>query len=331
MITVSNHAMISENLRISIINKRLKEIEKEKMVLIEEKKQLTASITVNVNHKLTPKEKVALFRLLFKGRIDVYAKRWENKQQRSGYSPACDNEWVRGLCNKPKIKCGDCHAQRFKAITEQVIYDHLSGKHVMGVYPLLPDNTCYFLAMDFDKDDWQEATQAVMQVCMNNNIQCAVEISRSSQGAHLWMFFSEPIHASKARQLGFLLLDCAMEQYSHLSFDSYDRLFPNQNEIPEGGFGNLIALPLQYQARLSGGSVFVNEAFEAYKNQWYFLSQIQKHSEQSIDKIIQSLEGNVDKLKPWEKSVKPTHVNLPKKVILTLANHIYIEVFDLPV
>jgi hypothetical protein len=113
----------------------------------------------------TTEQKIAIFRRLFRGRTDVYPVRWENKQGKSGYSPACANEWRPGICNKPRIKCGDCNNRLFLPITEQTIYNHLAGKHTIGVYPLMTDESCYFLAVDFDEADWRSDALAFIRSC----------------------------------------------------------------------------------------------------------------------------------------------------------------------
>ncbi len=278
---------------------------------------------------------------LFKGRTDVFANRWQNTQGRSGYSVACDNEWVPKICHKPKVKCMDCANQRFKPINEQVIYQHLAGKKVIGLYPLLQNNSCHLIAADFDRSDWKEAITATAKSCVELNIPYLVEISQSGQGAHLWVFFSESVPAKDARLLGFSILDKAMESYPNLSFDSYDRLFPNQDLMPEGGFGNLIALPMQLQARKKGYTEFVDGQLRPHENQWRLLSEVSSVSPKKLyetltraapktvnDELNQS--GN---LLPWEYSAKTVvekiqHV--PTAVTITLANHIYLKIDDLP-
>ena len=174
-----------------------------------------------------------------------------------------------------------------------MIYDHLSGKQVIGLYPLLTDNTCHLLVADFDKSDWQDSVKAMTQACLQSSIPHAVEISRSGNGAHIWIFFSEPVLAQDARLLGFGLLDKAMEIHPNLSFESYDRLFPNQDLMPEGGFGNLIALPLQYQDRQQGNSQFVDNKLIPYPDQWHFLSQIKKLSSKQLNKLLAQLTPSI--------------------------------------
>ncbi len=231
-------------------------------------------LTPAVSDSFSPEQKIEIFKSLFRGRTDIFANRWQNQQGRSGYSVACNNEWVKGICNKPRIKCLDCNHRQFSKLTDKIIYRHLAGQQVVGLYPLLHDNTCYLLAADFDKGSWQDEVKAVSRACTEYGVHHAVEISRSGNGAHLWIFFDNKVPANEARLLGFGLLDKAMEIYPNLLFDSYDRLFPNQDILPEGGFGNLIALPLQREARQAGNSFFVDAELNVIEDQWQHLSQI---------------------------------------------------------
>jgi len=304
------------NTELKEIEIRLKEIEEEKQQLLH-RQELLNDLRLQVKpsaNSLHTDQKVLLFQSLFKGRADIFANRWQNKQGRSGYSVACHNEWVPGKCNKPKVKCSECTHRRYKALDKQVIYEHLSGKKVIGLYPLLEGNTCYLLAADFDKTDWQSAVQAMAKACNEYHLPHALEISRSGNGAHLWVFFSEAVQAKDARALGFGLLDKAMDIYPSISFESYDRLFPNQDIMPEGGFGNLIALPLQYQARQAGNSLFVDDQLKPYSDQWTFLSQLESLSGSQLNKILKSINpGNMNsmaEIKPWEQGtvIKPIRI-----------------------
>ncbi|MBS0468127.1 MAG: DEAD/DEAH box helicase, partial [Proteobacteria bacterium] len=203
--------------------------------------------------RLSTAEKVALFRRLFRGRTDIYPVRWESKTTgKSGYAPACANEWRAGLCEKPRVKCGDCSNRLLIPLSDAVIYDHLAGKHIVGVYPLLEDDTCYFLAADFDEADWRDDAQAFMQSCEELGVPAALEISRSGKGAHAWVFFACRVIARDARRLGTAIISHTCSRTRQLKLESYDRLFPNQDTMPKGGFGNLIALPLQKWPRESG-------------------------------------------------------------------------------
>jgi hypothetical protein len=150
---------------------------------------------------LTTGEKVTLFRRLFRGRTDVYPVRWESKAGKSGYSPACANEWRAGICEKPRIKCSDCGHRQLVPMADQAIYDHLAGRHTVGVYPLLGDDSCYLLAVDFDDADWQTDAQAFIQSCRELGVPAALEISRSGNGAHAWVFFASKVMARDARRL----------------------------------------------------------------------------------------------------------------------------------
>ena len=232
-------------------------------------------------------DKVAIFRHLFRGRTDVYPIRWESRTSgKSGYSPACANEWRAGVCDKPRIKCGDCGNRLLVPLIDSVIYDHLSGEHTVGVYPLLEDDCCYFLAVDFDDEQWQDDARAFMKSCDELGVPCALEISRSGQGAHAWVFFESRVSARDARRLGTALISHTCARTRQLKLASYDRLFPNQDSMPKGGFGNLIALPLQKRPRESGRSVFVNADLQPYADQWAFLAAIEPMAVRDIEPTV---------------------------------------------
>jgi len=243
---------------------------------------------IEINNYSPADIKIALFRSLFKGREDVYVKRFESKKTKnSGYSPVCRNEWVRGICEKPRTKCGGCTQRSFEPVTDDVIRNHLTGSIVMGVYPLLTDETCHFLAIDFDKEMWQEDVQAFMDTCRLEGIPASLERSRSGNGAHIWIFFDKPIPASKARKLGSFLMTRTLDTRPEIGLDSFDRFFPNQDTMPKGGFGNLIALPLQKAARDKNHSLFLNGDMTPYTDQWSFLASIKRTDENKLDYIIQ--------------------------------------------
>ena len=254
--------------------------------------------------------KLALFRALFRGRDDVYAVRWQNKVGRSGYAPACAHEWDRALCGKPKVKCADCPSRALLPLTDEVIRDHLTGRHTVGVYPLLPDETCRLLALDFDKAEWRQDVPAFTGVCARLGVPAYVEISRSGEGAHVWVFFAEAIDAARARRLGSALLTRTTAQRHEVGLDSYDRLFPGQDTLPKGGFGNLIALPLQRQPRDEGKSVFVDADFQPAPDQWRLLSGVTRMSAADVGRSLEKAMGGADALgerialddgadKPW--------------------------------
>jgi len=295
--------------------------------------------------RLSTTEKVALFRRLFHGRTDVYPVRWESKTTgKSGYAPACANEWRAGVCEKPRIKCGDCGNRLLIPLSDSVIYDHLAGEHTVGVYPLLEDDTCYFLAVDFDEAEWREDARAFAQSCDELGVPAALEISRSGQGAHAWIFFSARVSARDVRRLGAAIISHACSRTRQLKLESYDRLFPNQDTMPKGGFGNLIALPLQKRPRENGCSVFVDADLNPHQDQWAFLAAIEPMAPHDIEPTILRATGGVhpldvtfiddeDLATPWKRhttSTKKLAGQMPESLVVTLANLIYFEKAQLP-
>lgn len=288
-------------------------------------------------------ERLRLFQSLFKGREDVFARRWFSKTTgKSGYQPVCINEWKQGICDKKKYRCVICANRNFAPLTTQDMYRHLEGKDeyccdVVGLYAIMQDNNCAFLCADFDdkncKYGYKEDVLAYVGVCREWLIPYAIERSRSGNGAHVWIFFEAPLPASKARRLGNAILTEAMTRNGQMSFNSYDRFFPNQDYLPEGGFGNLVALPLQGQARRKQNSVFVDNDFLVYKDQWAFLYNLKKIQESTIDQLLRlHYQEELGKLsmssesKPW---VTPLPQNITQedfhaKVEIIKANKLYI-------
>jgi superfamily II DNA or RNA helicase/very-short-patch-repair endonuclease len=308
-----------------------------------------------IDHRSPVEAKIGLFRSLFRGREDVYARRFESRKTgKHGYAPACANEWVRGVCEKPRVKCAECPHRRFLPLTDDVIRWHLSGvdadgePFVAGVYPLLPDETCWFLAVDFDKSGWREDAAACLETCRCLGLPAGLERSRSGQGAHLWLLFEEPISAALARRLGSHVLTETMERRPELGLDSYDRLFPNQDTMPQGGFGNLIALPLQKAPRDHGNSVFVDDGLDPWADQWAYLASLRRVARELIERTVQEAErgGRVlgvrlpaqedDEQEPWNmppsrsSRTPPIIGPLPEAVELVLGNQVYIAKEGLP-
>jgi hypothetical protein len=210
----------------------------------------------------TPEEKISLFRNLFRGREDVFATRWEGQGGKSGYSPAGIMDWRAVHVARPEERKKVARKTRMlQPLTDDAIRNHLTGKQTVGIYPLLPDDTCCFLAVDFDKKSWLADATAFVATCKRFQVPSAVERSRSGNGAHVWIFFDRPVSAADARRLGCSLLTRTMENRHEIGLGSYDRFFPNQDTMPKGGFGNLIALPLQKRPRELGNSVFLDELF----------------------------------------------------------------------
>ena len=309
----------------------------------------------DINHLSTPDDKIRLFRSLFRGREDVYARRFESRRSgKTGYAPACSNEWVTGVCEKPKIKCAQCRHRRFLAVTDDVIASHLSGRDstgrdfVMGVYPMFLDETCHFLAADFDKQHWCDDVGAVIETCNQLGLPVAVERSRSGNGGHVWLFFDEAVPAFLARKLGAHILTETMERRPEIGLDSYDRFFPNQDTLPRGGFGNLIALPLQKLARGVGNSVFLDDSLVPHSDQWAFLSNLQKISRETVEQIVNDAERRgrvvgvrlelpkIDDPEPWalqpsrRRKEPPIVGPLPKQLKFVLSDGVYIPKQDLP-
>lgn len=300
------------------------------------------SPTTKVHAKSSSQEKIALFLELFHGRDDVYAKRWYNyKTQKSGYTPACRNEWAHGVCDKKKVRCPDCPNREFSSLTPEIIRAHLIGRDdfcrdVVGIYPLLPDDMTWLLCADFDDGNWQADVHAFREAARALGLTPAVERSRSGEGAHVWFFFAEPVPAADARKLGSFLLTRAMAKRHELSFRSYDRLFPSQDTMPKGGFGNLIALPFQGQAQKKGNSLFIDEHYTPYPDQWAFLSALPRITEAELEKVLSAFRSDSDtgtladsKAKPWERTSKQetalTISDFPPTVSLTLADRLYVE------
>jgi superfamily II DNA or RNA helicase/very-short-patch-repair endonuclease len=302
-----------------------------------------------VHHYSSAEAKIALFRSLFRGRDDVYPRRFQSRRSgKSGYTPACANEWAPGVCEKPKIKCAECPQRRFLPVTDDAIRWHLSGRDaegrdfVMGVYPMLQDETCFFLAADFDKAHWQEDAAAILQTCRRMNLPALLERSRSGNGGHLWLFFEEAVSATLARRLGSHILTETMERRPDIGLDSYDRFFPNQDTLPQGGFGNLIALPLQKQPRELGNSVFLDEQRLPYPDQWAFLSAVRKVDLADAEEIVRDAErrGRIVGVRiplaeeqdgePWAMPPSRRRAEvaiagpLPKSIELTLGDQIYV-------
>jgi len=300
-----------------------------------------------LNNNSSPEIKITLFRSLFRGREDVYATRFESRKTgKPGYHPACRNEWVKGICEKSRTKCGSCNQHSFEPVTDNVIKNHLTGSIVMGVYPLLLNETCHFLAIDFDKESWREDARAFMDTCRLEEIPASLERSRSGNGGHIWIFYDKPVPAAKARKLGSFLMTRTLDTRPEISLNSFDRFFPNQDTMPKCGFGNLIALPLQKNAREKNHSVFLDDNMVPYADQWRFLASIKRMDENKLDYIIKNAIQHEellpvvfdpievdDEAKPWQKksNILP-RINepLPQKVEIMLAEQLYANHTGLP-
>jgi superfamily II DNA or RNA helicase len=353
------------------IQERLKTVQEECRRLREENANLLAMLGINQSPPIepvpqavpvpnlssttrsgvcTPEEKISLFRNLFRGREDVFAIRWEGKGGKSGYSPAGITDWRAIHVARPEERKKVARKTRIlQPLTDDAIRNHLTGKQTVGIYPLLPDDTCWFLAVDFDKKSWLADAAAFVATCKRFQVPSAVERSRSGNGAHVWIFFDRPVSAADARRLGCSLLTRTMENRHEIGLDSYDRLFPNQDTMPKGGFGNLIALPLQKRPREQGNSVFLDELFQPHPEQWRFLESVQRMPIDQLARITCAIapDGNPvgvhlhlpdedEGEAPWlwrpSRQQKERQITglLPPNVRVVASNLIYIEKEGLP-
>jgi superfamily II DNA or RNA helicase len=351
--------------QIQRLQERLRQLARERVEIEREISGLIAEESQGVLHE-TPaapligmqvydnRAKVKLFRNLFRGRTDVFPLRWENiGASKSGYAPACANEWKRGLCEKPRVKCSACPNQAFIPVTDQVVANHLRGQghgggaYVAGVYPVLPDDTSWFLAADFDEAEWRRDVKAFAQTCRAWDVPVAVERSRSGNGAHAWIFFAEPVSASLARRLGSALITETLDRTPDVGFASYDRLFPSQDTVPSGGFGNLIALPLQGLSRQAGNSVFLDDDLEPYHDQWAYIAGIRRLKTQILEALVDAASAagrilgvrapvDAEDEEPWlappSRRRSPPMISgaLPVSLSMVMADQLYIPRKELP-
>lgn len=337
---------------------KLKAIESQVNSLNEQKRKITAKLN-NINKssfcnspqassEISTIEKINLFRSLFKGRNDVYPRFWvSRKTGKSGYNPVCKNEWIPRICQKPIIKCSECANRELLPLDDEVIRKHLIGAHISGIYPILQDETCYFLAVDFDKEGWKDNVFAFKDTCIQEGIPVAIERSRSGNGAHAWIFFEENIPAEVARRMGSFLITKTMSKRYQLSMKSYDRLFPNQDTLPRGGFGNLIALPFQKSAAKIGNTLFIDNNCNPYDDQWQFLSTLKKMSLHDVERFSKETDNTKQIINlrisptdendsPWmrlpsgKRRYRPIINNLPEKLEVVIANKIYVKIQGVP-
>lgn len=314
-------------------------------------KTLASAPAVPNEHDRAHQQKITLIRTLFHGRDDVYARRWQSADGRSGYAPASVKDWNTINRSRPEDRRKvDQATRKLLPLTDTVIESHLAGRETIGIYPLLPDETCSLLAVDFDKTTWADDARAFLATCQELGAPAALERSRSGNGAHVWIFFDQTLPAATARKLGSLLLTRTMERRHQLGLDSYDRLFPNQDTMPKGGFGNLIALPFQFGPRQVGNSLFVDGDLAPYPNQWQFLASLTRMSVSAAEELIAqaqragsliavrvSLAEDEAEHDPWtlppsrrRREAQPISGPLPERVSVVRANRIYVEKQGLP-
>ena len=275
----------------------------------------------------------------------MFPLRWENpRKRRGGWAPRCANEWKQGVCEKPRVKCAVCSNQAFVSPVEDELRAHLQGRQVMGVYPLIDGDLCYLLAIDLDGRSWRADVDALRETCRDLDVVPAVERSRSGEGAHIWFFFDAAVPAALARRFGLMVLTEAMARCPTLGMASYDRLFPSQDTLPKGGFGNLIALPLQRGARQHGNTVFVDERFEPYDDQWSYLDSVPRTALERLEALVAKGGDDArtpgagfesgDAEAPWRPALslgsQLAASALPETVTATLAQRLYVSSDGLP-
>ena len=303
--------------------------------------------------EVTDKIASDFFMMFCRGRKDVYALRYTNPRTgKNGYYTQCFNRWDRNchIQKRDGVRCKDCEMRAYKPVTLSLIKAHMKGtdpygNDVAAIYPMLENNLCQLLVFDFDNhakgseqndhansgDDWKEEIDALRRICENLNVDAVVERSRSGRGAHLWIFFKEMIPARLARRFGFALLEKGAESVDLKSFKYYDRMIPTQDALPEGGFGNVIALPLQGMALKAGNSAFVDENWNAYKDQLKVLAGTKRLTRQEIEDYLSlwysagTADENDGEDTPWDKKSEIDPDSVKGVVHITLADRIYID------
>ena len=293
------------------------------------------------------------FMMFCRGRKDVYDLRYTNpKTGKNGYYSQCFNRWDRGchIQKKDGVRCKDCELRAYKPVTLPLIKAHMNGtdpngNDVVAIYPMLENNLCQLLVFDFDNhakgaeqedyanidDGWKEEINALRHICKNLDVDAAVERSRSGRGAHLWIFFKEMVPARLARRFGFALLEKGAESVNLKSFKYYDRMIPTQDALPEGGLGNVIALPLQGMALKSGNSAFIDENWNAYEDQLNVLAGTRRLTRQGIEDYLSlwystgSISEDNGTDAPWDKNSEIEAGSVKGVVRIVLADRIYID------
>ncbi len=330
--------------RIDVIEDRLSQLDQERQSLLEELQSLRDDLqeeTIYIGSASqafipeTPEEKLELYLSLFRCRSDVYPKFWKNtKTGKTGYSPACENESNRPVCQKPKVRCSQCEHQRFYPFDQKVIKNHLTGFQSVGAYAINQQDQCIFLAADFDKSTWKTDVFSYQKAASEIGVEVAIEISKSGNGAHAWIFFSQLIPARVARTMGELILSRALDLSDSFELDSYDRFFPNQDLIPSGGFGNLIFLPLQKTYRNKSTTVFVDHECSIIKNPWKYLAGIHRLSLTQVETLIHEYVKDTDSITVSQSIIQQHLLPYDQKyhgsIVLRLQGQIVISLRQLP-
>ncbi|MDD5292934.1 MAG: DEAD/DEAH box helicase family protein [Candidatus Izemoplasmatales bacterium] len=261
--------------------------------------------TLDIKANLSNQEKLKIYKDYFKGRSDCYAMRWE-RDDKSGYTPAYLPS-VKYLSKEEKSKLSNKNL--YEPLNDEVVIAHLTGKETIGLYPILEDQTCHFLAFDFDEKSWKSDVINLSQTLNHEHISHLIEISRSGKGSHLWMFFEQPVISRDARKLGRFLLTKTMMTYGMSNFTSYDRMFPAQDIIEKDGIGNLIALPLQGKSGKQGKTLFVDQNFQVYENQYERIQSTQKISLIKLNELLSQI-SKIDELGLYSEKAKDIDMDL---------------------
>ena len=263
------------------------------------------NFTLDIKTNLSNQEKLNIYKNYFKGRSDCYAMRWE-REDKSGYAPAYLPS-VKYLSKEEKSKLS--FKNLYEHLNDEVFISHLVGNETIGIYPILEDQTCYFLAFDFDEKSWKSDVTNLSHTLKHEHISHLIEISRSGKGAHLWMFFEQPVLSKDARKLGRFFLTKTMMTYGMSNFKSYDRMFPAQDSIDSDGIGNLIALPLQGKSGKQGKTLFVDENFQIYENQYERIQSTQKISTTHFNELLNQI-SKTDELGLYSEKAKDIDMDL---------------------
>lgn len=317
-----------------------KELQRTKLTIeINKLNDLLQSIDSKPKNTLTLEQKLNIYASYFRGRDDIYPYLSIDKKDPSKkyYIPACSNEWKKGVCNKTMgKKCKTCTLRENTPLTLKTIKEHIYNNHTIGIYPLCEDETCYFLAFDFDdkqnENNIKEDVLAFASICDKYKVPIAVERSRSGHGIHIWLFFENKIKALIARKLGSLLLSKTLEIKDNLEIKSFDRMFPNQDYMPKGGYGNLIALPFQTEPSKYGNSIFIDRNFIPIKDQFGYLSKIKKLTYNDTIEIINTLSketidisNEFTNIKEEVKNKEKNNFKFPESITIILDDMIYID------
>ena len=308
-----------------------------KIFQLQQENEMLKQRISNATPTLSIQDKITIFADYFKGRNDVYPHMYI-KDGKVNYTPTCNNFWKENICNIRKgLSCKNCQYKDNATLTLDVIKNHMYiPNKVIGIYPLLEDDTCYFLAFDFDDKngnlDVKDDVLAFASICDKYTIPIGIEKSRSGKGYHVWIFFNENIKALTARKLGSLLLSKTMEIKDNFKMDSFDRMFPNQDYLQKDGYGNLIALPFQNDVAKYGNTLFVNRSFLKIDNQFDFLRNLKKLSlNEVLDKInlisneTIDISSEVSNIKKDIKNKKKNHFKYPSSINIILNDMIYID------